>query len=159
MALDAHVCCDCFERGRLRCPPPPGCNLSVDDDGGLLCATDDDDAWIAFANWQRDAACEHEDCNLVAHYIGNIALVAALRAELSKWPEQFSAILSRVIYNGIHGGDFIPAAEVAKLVPEVAALSEVHCVKPDMEQFMRRFESQMQELVDAALRVGKPLVF
>lgn len=159
MALDAHVCCDCFERGRLRCQPPPGCNLSVCDDGGLLCGSDDLDVQIAFDRWQQSEACEHEDCYMVTHRIGNIALVAALRAELGRWPERFPVILSRVIYNGVHGGDFIPAAEVPQLVPEVEALAEVRCAGPDMERFMRGFEAQMRELVAAALRVGKPLVF
>jgi len=52
VALDAHGCCDCFERGRLRCPPPPRCDLSVTDDGGLLCGSDDPDVQIAFDRWQ-----------------------------------------------------------------------------------------------------------
>ena len=78
---------------------------------------------------------------------------------MGRWPERFPVILSRVIYNGVHGGDFIPAAEVPQLVPEVEALAEVRCAGPDMERFMRGFEAQMRELVAAALRLGKPLVF
>jgi hypothetical protein len=159
MGLDAHVCCDCFERGRLRSAPPPGCSLSVYDDGSLLCGSDDLDVQMAFDRWQQSEACEHEDGYLVAHRIGNIALVASLRAELRQWPGRFPIILSRVIYNGVHGGDFIPAAEVPKLVSEVESLAGVHCADLDMEQFMRGFETQMRELVEAAVRVGKPLVF
>jgi hypothetical protein len=159
VALDAHVCCDCFERGRLRCPPPPGCDLSVTDDGGLLCGSDDLDVQIAFDRWQQSEACEHEDGYLLSHRIGNIALVAALRAELGRRPERFPLTLSRVVYDGVHCGDFIPAAEVPQLVPEVEALAGVHCPDPEMEQLMRGFETQMRELVAAALRVGKPLVF
>ena len=61
MGLDAHVCCDCFERGRLRSAPPPGCSLSVCADGSLLCGSDDLDVQIAFDRWQQSEACEHED--------------------------------------------------------------------------------------------------
>lgn len=159
MGLDAHVCCDCFERDRLRSAPPPGCSLSVSSDGSLLCGSDDLNVQIAFDRWQHSEACEHEDGCLVAYYIGNIALVASLRNELGRWPDRFQVILSRVIYNGMHAGDFIPAAEVPQLVPEVKALAAVRCQDVEMEQFMRGFESQMRELVGGALRVGKPIVF
>ena len=159
MALDAHVCCDCFERGRLRSAPPLGCRLSVSDDGSLLCGNHDLGVQISFDHWQRSEACEHEDGYMVAHRIGNIALVASLRAELQRWPDRFPMILSRVIYDGVHSGDFIPAADVSQLIPVVNALASVHCPDPDMEQFMRGFEAQMRELVAAALRVSKPIVF
>ena len=159
MALDAHVCCDCFERGRLRSAPPPGCNVSVTDDGGLLCGSDDFEVQIAFDRWQHSEACEHEDGWLVARHIGNIALVASLRRELGLWPERFPMILSRVVYDGVHGGDFITPAEVRQLVSEVEAMAVIDCADTKMEQFIRGFAAQMRELVEAALRVGKPLVF
>src|SRR5436309_381829 len=81
MGLDAAVYCDCFERGRLQSPPPPGCTLAVAPDGSLLCGSDDLDVQLAFDRWRQSEACEHEDGYLVSHWIGNIALVASLRAE------------------------------------------------------------------------------
>ncbi|HET6576564.1 MAG TPA: hypothetical protein VFG68_23400 [Fimbriiglobus sp.] len=159
MALDAVVYCDCFERGRLRSPPPPGCSLSVDESGFLLCGCDDLDTQIAFDHWQFDSACSHENGLLIQHRIGNIALVAALREALQETPARFPILLSRVLYNGTHCCDFIRAVEVLQLQLEVAALSGVHCRDPQMEQFMREFETQMGELVAASLAVGKPIVF
>jgi hypothetical protein len=159
MALDAAVYCDCFERGRLRRPPPAGCKLSVTDDGSLLCGSDDLDVQMAFDAWCISDACEHNRGLLSAHRIGNIALVAALRSELQRRPEQFPLLLSRVLYNGVHAGDFIAAAEVPRLCPEVAALAELHSPDPAMEQFLRDFAAQMAELVESAQRVGKPISF
>ncbi len=159
MGLDAHVCCDCYERGRLRSPPPPGCNVSVSDDGGLLCGSDDPEVQIAFDLWLRSEACEHEHGYLASHRLGNIALVAALRAELSRWPDRFPVLLARVIYNGTHCCDSIAAADVARLAPEVEALATVRCADAELGPLLRDFEAQMRELVTAALRVGKPLVF
>jgi hypothetical protein len=159
VSLDAHVSCDCFERDRLRSSPPPGCTLSVRDNGGLSCGSSDRGVQAAFERWCSTAACEHRDGCLVSHRIGNIAQVAALRAELSQWPELFPIILSQVIHNGVHCGDFIPAAEMPELATEVADLEDVHCAEPDPERLMRHFEAQMRELVEAALRVGKPLAF
>ena len=159
MGLDAHVCCDCFERGRLLSAPPRGCRLSLGPDGSLLCGSDNLGVEIAFDRWQQSEACDHKDGYLVWLHIGNVALVASLRKELGRWPERFPLILSRVVYNGIHGGDFIPAAEVLKVLTEVEGLAGVKCAEPNMRQFMRGFESQMRELVVAALWVGKPIVF
>jgi hypothetical protein len=159
MGLDAGVYCDCFERGRLRSPPPHGCTLSVDESGFLLCGSDDLDTQTAFDQWLVDQACEHENGLLVQHRIGNIGLVANLRAALQTDPDRFPVLLSRVLYNGTHCGDFIPATEVSQLLPEVEALAGIHCADTQMEHFMREFEAQMQELVETSLAVGKPIVF
>jgi hypothetical protein len=133
--------------------------LSVGADGSLLCGSDDVKVQLAFDSWQHSQACRHQDGYLVVHYIGNIALVAFLRGELGRWPDRFPLVLSRVVYNGIHSGDFIPAAEVDQLVPEVEALAQVHCPDPEDEKFMRAFEAQLWNLLTAARRVGKPIVF
>jgi hypothetical protein len=131
----------------------------VTEDGSLLSGSDDLKLQIEFDKWQHCDACEHQDCYLVAHYIGNIALVAFLREELGRSPDRFPMILSRVVYNGIHCGDFIPAGELPQLVPEVEALESLHCADPQDEGFLRAFEKQMWELVTAALRVSKPIAF
>lgn len=159
MGLDAHVCCDCFERGRLRSAPPLGCRLAVCADGSLDCGSGDLNLIFAFDRWQQSEACEHEDGYLIAHYLGNVALVASLRKELGRWPERFPMILSRVIYNATHGGDFIPAAGVPRLAAEVEHLAGFRCVDGNMIPYMQRFEVQMRELVAAAMRVGKAVVF
>lgn len=159
MGLDAVVYCDCFEKGRLREPPPTGCLLAVSGDGSLFCNSDDLDVQLAFDQWQSNRACEHEDGILVHHRIGNIALVAALRTQLEQEPHRFPFLLSKVLYSGTHCGDYISAQDATLLRPEIAALADVHCEEPDMQEFMRGFEAQMAELVEIALRVGKPISF
>jgi hypothetical protein len=159
VSLDAYVHCDCFERGCLRSAPPAGCNPSIASDGGLDCGSDNPDVQIAFDGWWYAQACAHESGVLVSHRIGNIALVALLRTELSRWPQRFPMLLERVIYNGVHCGDFIPATEVSALAREVEAIASVRCDEPEKDAFVRGFESQMRELVIASLTVGKPIVF
>ena len=68
-------------------------------------------------------------------------------------------ILSRVIYSGVHCGDFIPTTDVNYLVFELKALATHHNADPEIERFLRSFEEQLRELVTASLRTGKPLVF
>lgn len=159
MGLDAVVYCDCFELGRLKESPPPGCRLAVARDGSLLCGSDDLQVQLAFDEWHFDRACEHENGILVHHYIGNIALVAALRAALAEMPEEFPLILSQVLYSGTHCGDFIAAHDVPDVQAEVEVLAEVHSKNPDIEEALRDFHSQMAELTECAVRVGKPIAF
>jgi hypothetical protein len=159
MGLDAAVYCDCFENGRLKGPPPPGCRLEVAHDGCLLCGSDNLDVQLAFDQWHLKCACEHANGILVHHRFGNIALVAALRAELARFPDQFPLLLSRVVYNGIHSGDFIEVQNLPLLLLEAGKLTEIHSENPDTEEFLRVFEMQMAELVQCALDVGKPVTF
>lgn len=176
MSLDACVYCDCFERGLLRSLPPEGCTLMIWEDGDLQFANDNLalEVEIAFDRWKYFEACEHQNFTLIHHRIGNIATVGLLRSELSQYPDKFPIILSQVIYDGSHGGDFIPVATMPQLAVEVEALATIHCpprTKPawkwftqsseleDREWFIRNFETQMRELVAASLQVGKPIAF
>jgi len=159
MGLDAHVFCNCYERGLLLSAPPPGCSLSVVENGGLQCNNDDLEVQIAFDKWLKASACIHENGHLVSHRIGNVAAVDSLREEFEQQPDYFKLILSRILYSGSHCGDIILASELSQLVPEVEALAGIHCEDPDMERFVRGFEIQMIELLNAALHVGKPIVF
>jgi hypothetical protein len=129
------------------------------EDGSLLCGSDDIDVELAFDQWRCDQACEHERGILVHHHIGNIALVAALRAELQRMPDKFPLILSRVLYNGTHCGDFIAVGELPAVCAEVAALESFQVWDLEMKSFIRAFERQMTELVRAALTIGKPIAF
>jgi hypothetical protein len=159
MGLDAVVYCDCFEKGRLHGLPPPGCNLLVSLDGSLLCGSDDLEVQLAFDQWQLNRACEHELGVMLHHHIGNIALVAALRNELGRQAEQFPLLLSKVLYNGTHCGDHLTVEEVKQMRSEVQALRGLPCSDTEMAGFVGEFAVHMAELVDCALRVGKPLVF
>src|SRR5271170_6153916 len=82
MGPDALVYCDCFEKGRLLEPPPPGSTLTVATDGTLLCVSEELEVQLAFDHWRYDRACAHESGILVHHRIGNAVLVSLLRREL-----------------------------------------------------------------------------
>jgi hypothetical protein len=159
MGLDASVYCDCFETGRLREPPPPGWKVLVDDDGRLVCRNDDLEVLLAFDQWRFHRACQHEGGVLVQHYIGNMATVALLRNEIQRKAALFPIILNQVLYDGTHSGDFIAVGKVSALKPELLALSEFHCQESNKDVIVCEFERQMSELVDAALKVGKPISF
>ena len=160
MSLDATVYCDCYERGKVRTPPPQPELVLVDEDGGLGLNCDQPDAdEDAFFKW-RATACEHAPWGeLVYHRLGNITLIGFLRELLATEPHRFPILLTKVLYNGVHSGDFLSSAEVGFLSIEVDRLKEVHAVEDSDEPFVRHFELQMRELVQAARSVGKPIAF
>jgi hypothetical protein len=87
MGLNAAVYCNCYETGRLRTPPPKSASVYVAEDGGLACR--DVEHFAEFDEWLESDACEHKRREALCHYIGNLALVAFLRAELGKSADAF----------------------------------------------------------------------
>ena len=159
MSLEATVYCDCYERGRMRTPPQPEFVL-LEENGGLTLDCDQPGVdQEAFNRW-RATACEHGQWGeLVWHRLGNITLITFLRELLSTQPQRFPILLSKVLYNGVHCGDFLTSAEVGLLAIEVERLKEIHAVQESDEPFVRHFELQMRELAEAAQSVGKPIAF
>ena len=159
MGLDAFVYCDCYETGKLKSEPLPQWNVYVEPNGSRCTGAEDLESQIAFDGWSNHEACEHESSILVHHHIGNMSLVSLLRAQLQKSSHAFHLILNKVVYDGIHGGDFIGVDGLRRLEAELEPLSRLHADDPSTERFLRNFELQMNELIVSALRVNKPIAF
>jgi hypothetical protein len=71
----------------------------------------------------------------------------------------FPIILSKVIYDGSHCGEFLSVEQVWAVEREIQSLSGFHCIDPNEEKMIRSFEAQMRDLIAASLAVGKPIVF
>jgi len=161
MSLDAVVFCDCFEKGRVRTRPPQPELVYIDETTGQVLLR-----WDApgadqhrFYDWLA-SACEHGPMGeLVSHRLGNVALIAFLRELFSKTPGHFSILLSKVVYNGVHGGDRLDLQDVERLATEMASMHALHCLDANEEEVLRRFEAQMLDLIRAVRSVGRPIVF
>jgi hypothetical protein len=175
MGLDAHVYCDCYEKGLLRSLLPHPEYFWVDEDGCLIWTNPDckqvtylpkgNPAWqacmdeiVSFDRWRSDA-CEHGDGILVHHRIGNGALVSILREELKREAAQFPLILGRVIYSGTHSGDRLSLDVVPQLELELDPLAKLAGSTPERGLFLRDFHQQLLELIHASHSVGKPICF
>jgi hypothetical protein len=159
MGLDATVYCNCFESGRLEESPPNSSSVYVAPDGSLDCKSEDLEALLVFDTWLRESACEHKDGVLQHHYIGNLALVGLLREELKRESEKFPTLIEKILYSGTHAGDYLSLADVFDLQVELKALAEFAASDEKKQVYVEGFRLQMQELIGAALSVGKPISF
>lgn len=159
MGLDAVVCCNCVETGRVKVPPDPAWKIIVEDDGSIECSSEKLEMQMAFDRWRMDEACEHEDCVLVHHYIGNATRVKLLRDYLQDFNGTLPIILGEVLYNGTHCGDWLGIPTVENLQHELCTLANIQCSDKQDEARLRYFENQMRELMHAALKEKKPILF
>jgi hypothetical protein len=114
-----------------------------------------------------------------------MASISIVRNELSRESTKFPIILQRVVYNGIHGGDQISVALLSSLRAELDELKSFNCfggapagfemtfdgenrtqckttgyaTAAEANQLVQEFRKKMIELVDAAQKVNKPIVF
>jgi hypothetical protein len=161
MGLNASVYCDCYETGKVKTAPPQPELVYIDPESGGV-----DLRWDApgadqnsFFTW-LGSACEHGPLGqLVSHRLGHIARIAFLRGLFAQTPECFPTLLSKVVYNGVHGGDVLNLSEVEDLAREVPAVQALHCAKDWEDEILREFETQVLELVEAARKMRKPIVF
>lgn len=158
MGLDATVYCNCFETDALR-EQPPCPSVFVAENGSLDCRSDDLGTLQAFDQWLWHRACEHPSGVLLHHRIGNIAQVALLRDELQRHQTAFPILLNKVVYNGIHAGDYLTLADVEDVAVELGRLSRFVCSTKRNQEYIDWFYQQMIGLVEAARSVGKPISF
>jgi hypothetical protein len=113
----------------------------------------------AFYDWLKNA-CDHAPMvELVWHRLGNVARIGFVRSLLSASAEQFPVLLNRVVYDGTHAGDSLGIGDVQQLLAEVDHLRRVHAQDHSGEEIIREVERQIMELVEAAQRLRKPIVF
>src|SRR5258706_13110346 len=124
MGLDAFVYCDCYEKGRLREPPPSGVILCVEPDGALGREQDVGtlESDLAWDDWRERRACEHRGGILRRHRLGNISEIGLLRAELQRGAERFPILVTKVVYSGSHAGAFLQVAEIPAVQRELDLL-------------------------------------
>src|SRR5215510_2569577 len=118
MGLDATVFCNCFETGALK-EPAPCESVFVAADGSLACHSEDLETDMAFDHWVWHRACIHPSGTLLNNRLGNISQVALLRGELQRESTSFSILLTKVIYNGIHAGDYLTLNDIADVEAEL----------------------------------------
>jgi hypothetical protein len=158
MGLDATVYCNCFETAALK-EQPPCPSVFVSDDGSLDCRSEDLNSLLAFDHWLGHRACEHPSGILLHHRIGNLAQVGLLRAELEREATAFPILLTKVLYTGMHAGDYLTIDDITSMKVELERLACFVCSDHHKQEFVDWFCRQMNDLLKASMSVGKPISF
>jgi hypothetical protein len=88
--------------------------------------------------------------------LGNIAMIAALRAEVGKVLKGDTVLSDKILYNGSHSGDIIGLDELADLELEINLVRKRTVDKSaDLESLL----DSLSELVEAARTQRNPIVF
>jgi hypothetical protein len=158
MGLDASVFCNCYEKNRVKCPPPHPELVYLYRDGALDCRSDDPKVVEAFDRW-RKKACRHEEGYAAGEYLGNMWYIPWVREGLSRNFKRFPVLVYKVLYSGTHCGDWLTIRDVRKLEKELERLEAFHCGKEELDHGLQRLRRQLQKLVRVALKLGKPIAF
>lgn len=148
----------------MRVPHPFPHLLYIDKYGSPSIHSKNIEELIQHDTWVYEA-CDHEAGVLVQHWLGGGGGIRSLQDRfrtLSSEPEaEYPLIWKRVIYNSTHCGDFIPVDDLEALRQEVIHAQQIGLSNLGNGQYrsLQHFLQQMEELVEAALSVRKPIVF
>ena len=160
MSLTGTVYCDCVENNRLRIPHPLPELLFIDNSGYPDIRSAEIAQEILHDKWEAQNPCLHSGFRLVEYWLGNVAAIGQIRDQIEKLSKNtktpYRILTSKVIYNGLHSGDFLSPNEVVQLRDELDSLRKVDSLKdPQFNEFLRK----LQDLISKSISVGKPIAF
>lgn len=159
MSLDAYVRCTCIRDGKAKNPHPFPERLTWDKmNAPSLNGDADEDEWEAHDKWVQEA-CEHEGY-LVSEFLGNITRIQNVREFLRGLQgnpgPKFPILLKKVVYDGTHTGDYLPAKQTPALLKEVDLVLHSSDI---LTQGEKEFFESMKRLCEASLATGNPIGF
>lgn len=160
--MDAVVFCDCVERGRLKTPHPFSRLLYIDERGAPEIRSRSQQKIEMHDAWVQGSPCGHETLMIAGDYLGNISLVdyidRSIRERVPNAERKYPVLMSKVIFNGGHTGDYLTVEEVKALKKEITEVRGVN-FSSNATQHIRKFLSKLEKIADASLRIRKPMAF
>jgi len=158
MSLDGYVRCNCVREEKAKPHPFPDRLTWDESKAPSLSGDPTEEEWEAHEEWVQNA-CEHQGF-LASEFLGNITRVKNVRDFLKGLQgnpgPKFPILLKRVVYDGAHTGDWLPASQTAALMKEVdLVLASRDILTPGEKEF---FES-MKRLCEASIATGNPIGF
>lgn len=159
MSLDGYVRCTCIRDGKAKESHPFPDRLIWDETGApSLTGDPDDEEWEMHDTWVQNA-CDHQGF-IASEFLGNINRVRNVREFLkglqSDPGPKFPVLLKKVVYDGTHTGDFLPANQTPALMKEVDLVLGSADILTEGE---REFFESMKRLCEASLATGNPIGF
>lgn len=184
MGTDALVNCDCYQRGLLRTPPPNPELVYIDEESFVSTHATTQAQRDAFFDWSLEA-CVHGDFCLIHERIGNSGLVGLINHFLSQREDCYQAMLKfavpreKPVANYPLGEDLLALRHEARKLRELILDGGIPMMSrwrrlqirlrriggmweptdAEMRSFLLTFADQIEDLTDAALATGNPIVF
>ena len=156
MALDVLVRCNCFERRRTKPHPFPRLLRYSKVYGPYLASSATQEQLDAHDKWFA-TSCKHGGY-AAGDFLGNISRIQYMREEVARIMhasgKRFPILVRKVIYDGTHTGDFIPARQVPGLLEEIRELR-----RHTKDKGARDFLATLGRACQASIKSGNPLQF
>ncbi len=156
MSLDVMVRCTCFERRRTKPHPFPRLVRYSKVYGPYLTSSATPEQIEEHDDWY-ERSCPHHGY-VEGAFLGNIWRVQHVREEATRVARasrrRFPILLRKVVYDGTHTGDSIPARQVPALLKEIRELRRLTKNKSTHD-----FLHTLARVCQASLRTGNPLQF
>ncbi len=158
MGLDGYVACDCIEKGAARVPAAIAGLVKIDQDtGSNYLDSLDKRVRKVYSQWRASKPCPHDGFMLMVGRLGSAKGIGDIRKFLAEQVRdpgaEFPVLWKQVVYSGVHSGDSLAMKDVQRLAAELKRRP-----KSD-DKVTERFFAKLDELVAAALLVGKPIGF
>jgi len=158
MGLDAYVRCRCIQDGIAKAHPFPGRLIINEAAEPGLDGDPSSEEWLVHDRWFGNS-CQHGGY-LVSERLGNISMVAQIREFVrhlqAKPSPRFPILLERVLYDGTHTGDYVPADQAKDLLEEVQVVLHSRDILSSSE---REFFEALCRLCEASIRTENPIMF
>jgi len=158
MSLDAYVRCNCVRDGKAKPHPLPSRFTWDESNSPSLTGDPTEEEWDLHQRWLEES-CVHEGY-LASEFLGNITRAKNVRQFLKGLQGEpgpkFPILLKKVVYDGTHTGDWIPAAETPALLKEVDLVLHSRDILTHGE---KEFFESMKRLCEASQSTGNPIAF
>jgi hypothetical protein len=155
--LCAFVFCDCYEKGRLKRPPPNPEIVAVLPNGDLGYRSATPAQHEAFVAW-RAHACRHPEGRVTGGKLGHALPIDVVRDAFSPHRRAFPMFVGKVLNCQPHTrNSHLTLNQVHKLKAELDRLKTFQCGDPKIARELPYLRGQMKQLVRAALKFHKPI--
>lgn len=155
--LQAYVFCDCYQRSRLKHPPPNPEIIAVLPNGDLGYSRATRKQHTDFVAW-RSHACRHPEGVVTGGELGHKLSRKVLHRAMSPHKRAFPLFVQKILGCKPHTRDsHLTTKQVGKLQSELVRLKDFSLPEPKLDLELRWYYGQVKQLVRAAMKFRKPI--
>jgi hypothetical protein len=157
MRLQAYVFCGCYERGRVKRPPPDPEIVNLHPNGDNFCFRPTPAQYQAYEAWRLNA-CRHKYGTVTGGELGHRLSREVLYRAMLPHRRTFPIFVHKVLgCKPQTRFSHLTLKQVAKLQVELTRFRKFHLADRKCDKELRYYRGQMKQLVRAALKFQQPI--